>query len=359
MPTDPQLDPHQFGNVRRILVHRLGSIGDFVVSIPCFHLIRRRFPGAEIHLLTNCPIEKRAAPAVSILDGSGLVDQYTNYPLRTRNIGDFYQIYTSIRKFHPDIFIYLVSRPSTLLLVRDFAFFGVCGIRKAVGFPFSPDLRRCRPPIAEGDLWEAEASRLARCLAPLGDAQPHCQASWDLCLTEAELAEAARLLGVSASTGGQPPRLLGFSVGTKQPIKDWGDRNWRFVLEGARNPDLGLVMVGAEEEFARSEQLAKDWPGPVYNFCGRCSPRVSAALIARSELFLCHDSGPMHLAAAVGVRCVAVFSKRNAPGEWFPFGSGHKIFYPPATAHSIDAIHPDQVLQGVLDSLAEGNLRND
>ena len=42
-----------------------------------------------------------------------------------------------------------------------------------------------------------------------------------------------------------------------------------------------------------------------------------------------HDSGPMHLAAAVDTPCVAIFSSRNYLGEWFPQGTGHRVLYHP------------------------------
>jgi ADP-heptose:LPS heptosyltransferase len=35
----------------------------------------------------------------------------------------------------------------------------------------------------------------------------------------------------------------------------------------------------------------------------------------------------MHLAAAVGTPCVAIFSSQNLPGEWFPYGKIHKVLY--------------------------------
>jgi ADP-heptose:LPS heptosyltransferase len=35
----------------------------------------------------------------------------------------------------------------------------------------------------------------------------------------------------------------------------------------------------------------------------------------------------MHLAAAVGTRCVAIFAARNPPGQWFPLGAGHRVIY--------------------------------
>jgi glycosyltransferase involved in cell wall biosynthesis len=42
---------------------------------------------------------------------------------------------------------------------------------------------------------------------------------------------------------------------------------------------------------------------------------------------VCHDSGPMHLAATMGVPCVAIFSARAKPGEWFPRGDHHTVLY--------------------------------
>ncbi len=46
-----------------------------------------------------------------------------------------------------------------------------------------------------------------------------------------------------------------------------------------------------------------------------------------ATLFVGHDSGPMHLAAAIGLPCVAIFSAHNKPGPWFPFGEGHRVIY--------------------------------
>jgi heptosyltransferase-3 len=57
------------------------------------------------------------------------------------------------------------------------------------------------------------------------------------------------------------------------------------------------------------------------------SPRESAAVIQQADIFLGVDSGPMHLAASVGTLCVSIFSARNLPGIWFPFGSAHENIF--------------------------------
>jgi ADP-heptose:LPS heptosyltransferase len=43
------------------------------------------------------------------------------------------------------------------------------------------------------------------------------------------------------------------------------------------------------------------------------------------RLYLGNDTGTMHLAVAAGLRCVAVFSARDWPGKWDPYGSGHHV----------------------------------
>jgi ADP-heptose:LPS heptosyltransferase len=125
---------------------------------------------------------------------------------------------------------------------------------------------------------------------------------------------------------------IAVSVGTKVQAKDWGIENWRDLLGlmVVTMPGRALLLIGAAEESAASEFAAAAWRasgGAVVNLCGRLTPRESAAALERAELFVGHDSGPMHLAAAVGTPCVAVFAARNIPRQWFPFGPQHTVIY--------------------------------
>ena len=54
-----------------IVIYRLGSLGDTIVALPCFHAITRAHPGAERIVLTNFPVSAKAAPLEGILGGSG------------------------------------------------------------------------------------------------------------------------------------------------------------------------------------------------------------------------------------------------------------------------------------------------
>ncbi|HZB93206.1 MAG TPA: glycosyltransferase family 9 protein [Stellaceae bacterium] len=303
-------------------------------------------------LLTNVPLEARAAPAMSVLEGMGLVDGLLTYPYGLRDWRRLARLRREICSFQPDLLVYLLWRGSLWQVVRDYLYFSSAGIARMVGFPFAAADRRSRPPAMRGGLWQSEAQRLASCIAPLGDAAPCDSANWDLRLTEAEQREAQRLINEALPSGAAARPILGLSIGTKQPAKDWGDDNWRAVLRRLADDGRPLLLIGSGGERARSQGVAEVWPGPVINVCGEASPRVSAALIARSEMFLCHDSGPMHLAAAVGTRCIAVFSTLNLPGQWFPFGTAHRIFYPHAPGATIRDIRPDEVADAASEALA-------
>jgi ADP-heptose:LPS heptosyltransferase len=175
---------------------------------------------------------------------------------------------------------------------------------------------------------EPEAERLTRNLAELGDAELESAASWDMHLTDAERARAAEVM---AGLGERP--VIAVSVGTKVQSKDWGRENWRALLGrlGGLFPQYGLVLCGAAEESEASEFCAEGWRasdgGPVVNVCGKLTPRESAAVFARARLFVGHDSGPMHLAAAMQTPCVAIFAARNKPRVWFPYGRQHRVVY--------------------------------
>ena len=166
-------------------------------------------------------------------------------------------------------------------------------------------------------------------LRKLGDARLDDPESWGLALTAAEMQAAEAAIG--REVVGKPS--IAVSVGTKVQAKDWGRENWRALLGRVAENFSGhaLLMLGAAEEFEASEFAAADWAakggGPVVNLCGKLSPRESGAAMSRAKIFLGHDSGPMHLAAAVGVPCVAVFSGRNLPRQWWPMGKQHRVVY--------------------------------
>ena len=313
---------------KRVLIYRLGSLGDMLIALPALHLVARAFPQAERRMLTNIPVNVKAPAAAAILDGSGLVQGYFRYGLKTRSPLELISLAWQLRRWRPEVLIYLGASRGVETARRDAAFFRMCGIKRQIGVALTEDMQQNRW-MEDEQAWEPEGARLARNLAELGDAQLGAAASWDLRLTEAELARAAE-----AMAGVGERKVMAVSVGTKVQSKDWGKENWRALLArlGALYPEYALVLNGAAEESEASEFAADGWRGSnaggvVVNLCGRLTPRESAAAFSRARIFIGHDSGPMHLAAAVQTPCVAIFAARNKPRVWFPNGSQHRVVY--------------------------------
>ena len=308
--------------VDRVLIYRLGSLGDTVVALPALHLIERSFPAARRVLLTNMRHHVSAPAAFSVLEGSGLVDDYIDYHYATRDVRALAHVWWKIARFRPQVVIYLMGRRGAHSLDRDKWFFRLCGARTIVGLPVNDLAEPLFSPTTQ--LWEHEAARLLRCLRTLGEVDTADPASWDLRLTPAEDQKARDTL---AHFGGRP--LIACGPGTKMPAKDWGAENWRGLLTALSKelPGHGLVLVGAIQDVEVADYASAEWRGPVANLCGVLSPRETAAVLKHVELFVGPDSGPMHLAAAYGIPCAIAYASRSARGHWFPIGRGHEVVY--------------------------------
>ncbi len=307
----------------RVLIYRQGSLGDTLVALPCFHLIARSFPQAQRHLLTNFPVHSKAPAAAAVLGGSGFVQGYLRYNTGTRSPRELLRLVREIRRFKPDLLVYLMPVRAPQDAERDRRFFRyACGIRRIVGLPQRDERDRILDPVT--GMYEPESARLARMIAELGPAAPDIAENRSLCLTPEEREKAREVL---APLGGQ--RFFVIGPGTKMQAKDWGQDNWRALAAelSSQYPGHGLALVGAPEESETSDVVAQGWNGPNVNLCGKLSPRETAAVIEHARVFLGPDSGPMHLAASTGVPAVIAFSARGLPGVWFPAGTENRVIY--------------------------------
>ena len=135
--------------VHRVLIYRLGSLGDTVVALPCLHLVARTWPQAERRLLTNIPVHDKAPLSAAVLGISplgseGLIHGTMNYPVGTRSLSGLLQLWKEIRAYRPDVLVYLGPVRGIRAAQRDALFFRLCGIRTIVGLPNTEDLQKLR-----------------------------------------------------------------------------------------------------------------------------------------------------------------------------------------------------------------------
>ena len=311
-----------FAEFRRVLVYRLGSLGDTLVALPALHLVREAFPAARITLLTNVPVAAKAAPMIDVL-GTSFYDDVLSYPTSLRDVAKLRALMRTLRAGRYDCMVYLTEPKGGILTsLRDWLYFRLSGMPRVIGVPFSK--RTLRPvPLPGSELCMSETARILECVRVLGEPDLREPRWWDLRLTPPEMAEADALLARHGIT--RP--FLAASVGTKMQSKDWEENNWTdlTVRLALAYPSMPLVLMGSGDERERSERMLRLWRGPAVNLCGVPSPRVSAAMLRNAVAMVCHDSGPMHLAATIGVPCVAIFSARNLPVVWHPRGACNVI----------------------------------
>jgi heptosyltransferase-3 len=307
---------------RRIGVLRVGSIGDHVIAIPVYRALRERHANDTLCLMSNIPVNgnhKLVGPAAIL--PPDLFQSIYAYPALTgwRNVAEIVHLFRHLRL---DRLYYVMPKRTPAQLWRDRIALGLL-VRQVVG------LNRAaiepRWPVGDRGLYEHEADRLARAIGlPAGRAQRDPE-SLSLGLTAQE--RASIRLAAGRRSGG----AVVASVGTKCEVKHWGAAKWRQLIEGLGTfGELGrLFLIGSGDEHDESEALRAVWPREAVNLCGKLSTRQSAALMAECSLFVGHDSGPMHLAAAVGIPVVAIFSSRALPGVWYPLSDSARVHYTP------------------------------
>lgn len=327
---------------KRIVVFRIGSIGDTVVALPAFHAVRRAFPDAHVTLLTNVPTSTKAAPLMMVLGGdSGFVDNVIDYPGGLSNPLEAARLALRLRRTGADTLVYMMPVRSANGLRRDALFFRLAGMRRILCLPEGEDQRGSRVDPETGVV-EPEAERLARCLALLGEIDLEDRAMWDLRLSVAERTEGARF------ADDVPRPFLAINTGGKVAPKDWGFDRWAELLTRFRDRTgaPGLLIVGAPDDAERAAALIELWGKGGVSLCGGPNPREAAAALAHARLFLGHDSGPLHLAQCVGTPALGLFGNYNRPVQWHPIGDHVSVLH---ELHGIDAITVDQVLDRALE----------
>lgn len=289
---------------RRILVYRTGHLGDTVCAIPAFRLIRNFFADAELTLLCDRPRGAKVAVA-DVIRSLGIFENIVTY---TSNHGllTFLELVRSVRQARPDMVILLPQvRESTGNVQRKKRFFQRCGVTDVRGHLF---------PVLRHVLQPNEADRLVQMLHSVGvrGTKPAYDIPLEAASRESVTAK-LQAVGVEARL----PFLV-FCGGGKALTQRWDLTRYAGVLKTVADRfHLPVVGIGSEAECARYRAEIKPrfpdlrLPGPLP------LPELFE-LLRGATAYLGNDTGPMHLAAAVGCPVAAVISARNAPGGWDP-----------------------------------------
>ena len=315
---------------RRIVVFRAGALGDFIVALPALRLLRKQYPEAKIILLTVPSLHprwrNRNIVSGGLVLGQHFVDETLFIPGLSRGYwGHFKHVRNRILELNPDMCIVLpfvgeplISRIVKMILVR------LLGCRKNLhGYHTRSNLGCFRTIQHKLGMFEHQ---VVAPLMALRELEIDCnEVVFEIAIPDKDVETVDswwRQHGLDDSQ-----LCIAVSPFAKQKLKCWPTENFRELGYSllSRFPGARLVIVGGPEDKLPGDYLEKAWGRKAVNFAGRASILQSAEIIHRCKLFIGNDSGPSHIAAAVEVPVVTIFSSFVFPELWRPWGKKSRI----------------------------------
>lgn len=322
------------GRYKRILAIKLADLGDLLTITPALQALRAAHPQARLDLLAM-PHSARILEGVPYLDNIIEFDKLPWDDMREllsprRLIPAAYSL-LALRRARYDAFA-IFHHPTTRLGSWERAI-----IAFAVNAPATSGLESQLPHariftrqlthtfpdtgfgvMHEADYWLAVAAGLG--------ADPHSGWRMQIALNDSHRQAAAHLLEQERIEDGKGPLVAihagsgGYSPARRWPLDRFAGVAHRLIEQH----DARIVILGGPDEVDMASNLvqlidhAPGTGGVVHNLAGRTTLHETAAVIEQCKLFIGNDSGPMHMAVAVGTPVVAIFGPSNKEA-WGPY----------------------------------------
>ena len=304
----------------RILLLRVERIGDLLMTLGAIAAIRTRAPKAAIHLIIGS-WNATLAPLIAAVDTYETLD----VPWLTRGQAGGASLIQLTRRaaawrhrrfdlgvnFEPDIrtnFLLALSRARRRV-----------GFSSGGGGAFLTDALVYEPQRHTADNAFRIVERAIPSHAQVDAAQSHAR----LLIADSANHDARSLLG--AASGNDV--LIGIHPSGGRQVKQWHmERFAEVATRLARDLSATVVLTGTPEDRPLVEQIVSLLPSDVrrIDVTGKMDLQLLAAVLQRLNLFITADTGPMHLAAAVGTPTVALFGPSD-PNRYGPLNDRARV----------------------------------
>lgn len=356
-------------SARRILIVNLTRFGDLLQTSPTVAALRERHPGAAITLLAekNFADVADGIPGIDhvhraeldqlgrllLQGGSALLD---GYRCAERLVGD-------LRGAGFDLAMNLSSSRMTAV------FMGLLRIGDVRGWSMTPDgFRVIRHPWARLFATMCLHRRFAafnlvdyyRAMAGGGGATRRL--AYDVDPVAAE--RAAALLQASGRRDGEP--LVALQVGASKAIRQWPAASFTALATELTRAGARVLLVGGNGDRPLAAAVAAAVGAGAIDTCGRTSVADLAALLARADVLVSGDTGPMHMAVAVGTPVVGLFFGPASPFDTGPYSADNVLLHAavPCTPcdHNVTCLQPfcrDELRPDVVAAVVTARLAGD
>ncbi len=291
---------------------KLSSLGDVIHTLPTLEALRGRYPQGHITWL----VEEAHAPVVA---GHPALDEVWRLPRirlgKPGGMGDLSGAWQVARRLRAKPFDLVIDLQG---LLKSAVWVALARSPRKLGYDRTRELSYL--PLTER-------------LRPF---DPEAHAVWRYLNVARHLGAPAgpprfRLglkmpgdLGRLISSGLKRPLAI-IHPGARWPTKLWPAAHWARLAEWlTRDQGFQVVITGSLGDRESAQEIVEQTTGPLLNLAGRTTLAELAALLQQARLAVTTDTGPMHLAAALGTPVAALFGP-TAPWRTGPFGEGHEV----------------------------------
>ncbi|MFT6814971.1 MAG: ADP-heptose:LPS heptosyltransferase [Sphingobacteriales bacterium] len=276
-------------DINKILIIRLSSIGDIVLTSPIIRSIKKKFPKAEIHFLTKKQFEGivESSPYVSCTHIWNKKLWKQVFLLRNEGFDHIIDLHKNYR---------------TLLLKT---FLGVPNStfnKLQLGKYLLTNFKINRLPKTH------IVNRYAKAMKPLGVQLDGKGLDYFIKDSTASLE--------SIFPTPLPKKYLSFVIGAAHGTKKLPASKIAELVEKINEP---IVFIGGKEELEIAEKICKTEPTRLFNACGIASLDQSALLVKNSAKVITHDTGFMHIAAAFNKEIITIWGNTTSDFGMYPY----------------------------------------
>jgi heptosyltransferase-2 len=276
----------------RILVIRGGAIGDFILTLPAIRLLRENFPAVHLEILGYQHI-------VEIARGRFYADA-----TRSIEYGPMAGFFVPNSELSPELVEYFSSFQQVISYLFDPDAFFENNLRRAGVKNYLPAYSRIDDSLHAAQQLARPLERLALFLE---DSAARVHPS------EEDRRRAKDFLGDSSTP------LIAIHPGSGSARKNWPAGHWVSLAKSLMesSPEYRVLLVGGEADDAPLAAVRGALPVDKVVMAHHLPLPDLAAILERCRMFIGHDSGISHLAAATGIPCVLLFGPTD-PAIWAP-----------------------------------------
>jgi ADP-heptose:LPS heptosyltransferase len=282
--------------VKKIAVLRANALGDYMFILPALEALRKTYPAAEIVLLGQqwheAFLKGRPGPVDRVIVVPFLRGIYAP-PGSSENAEQIEAFFAAMRNERFDIAVQLFGggRHSNPFIQKLAARVSI-GMKAADAEP----LDRWVPYI----YYHSEILRFLEVVSLAGAVPAAIEPR--LAVTAADRDEACHLL---PSLNSAPVAVL--HPGGTDPRRRWPAEKFAAVGDALAEAGLRIVITGSDRELSTADAVCRCMHAKAENLCGRSSLQELAGLLSYSRLTVANDTGPLHLARAVGTATVGIY----------------------------------------------------